>query len=242
MLGYLGGLPPDELACVGMEKLRTVHYRSYSIDCNWKAAADAFMEVYHINTIHPTNAGIMLNYKAAGMRTDGRTAIRAWRRARTWTRASTSSNRRRSGHPLDAGSSIATITSPTESSRTSSRQWSRPDSRLLMFWPRGVHQCEMERSTRPRWGEGDRPPFWDQLPPPLRCRAGGRHEESRAHPELAHFGAFSGMMINYQERRIYWFHEEIDRRIGAGNVPEGLAVKPLLSAYMEQSVAEAATG
>ena len=53
-------------------------------------------------------------------------------------------------------------------------------------------------------------------------------------------GAFSGMMINYQERRIYWFHEEIDRRIGAGNIPEGLAVTPVLADYVEQPLAVAA--
>jgi hypothetical protein len=48
------------------------------------------------------------------------------------------------------------------------------------------------------------------------------------------------MMINYQERRIYWFHEEIDRRIGADAIPKGLAVEQVLAGHVEQPLAIAA--
>jgi hypothetical protein len=39
------------------------------------------------------------------------------------------------------------------------------------------------------------------------------------------------MYVSYAERRIYHWHEELDRRIGAANVPEALRVKPVLGAY-----------
>jgi hypothetical protein len=48
-------------------------------------------------------------------------------------------------------------------------------------------------------------------------------------------GAFTGMMLNYQERRIYWSHEQIDRAIGADRVPPELSVRQLLAAYEERT-------
>ena len=36
------------------------------------------------------------------------------------------------------------------------------------------------------------------------------------------------MPLNYQERRIYHWHAELDRRIGVELVPEHLRVEPVL--------------
>jgi hypothetical protein len=111
---------------------------------------------------------------------------------------------------------------------------------LLMFWPRGVHQCEMEALyIAPDWGDGERPPFWDTFIPIF----DGVLDEDMLNlapiQRSLNSGAFTGMMLNYQERRIYWFHEEIDRRIGAKHIPAGLAVKQLLADFVEGSVAAA---
>jgi hypothetical protein len=40
------------------------------------------------------------------------------------------------------------------------------------------------------------------------------------------------MSLNYQERRLYNWHEELDRRIGVENVPEHLRVKPVLAPFI----------
>ena len=40
------------------------------------------------------------------------------------------------------------------------------------------------------------------------------------------------MYVSYQERRIYHWHEELDRRIGAANVPEHLRVRPVLDPWL----------
>jgi hypothetical protein len=42
------------------------------------------------------------------------------------------------------------------------------------------------------------------------------------------------LRLQYQERRIRYVHEEIDRRIGAERIPERLRVPPLLDAYIEK--------
>ena len=45
--------------------------------------------------------------------------------------------------------------------------------------------------------------------------------------------ALTGIPINYQERRIWHLHEQIDRTIGADRVPEEMRVAPVLGAYVE---------
>ena len=44
---------------------------------------------------------------------------------------------------------------------------------------------------------------------------------------------FKGMQIGYQERRIYYWHEELDRRIGVDRIPEHLRVQPILGDFVE---------
>ena len=39
--------------------------------------------------------------------------------------------------------------------------------------------------------------------------------------------------LSYQERRIYHFHEQIDRMIGVDRVPEEMRVVPRLGAWVE---------
>jgi hypothetical protein len=46
--------------------------------------------------------------------------------------------------------------------------------------------------------------------------------------------AMRGVPINYQERRIWHFHEQLDRMIGAERIPPELRVAPLLDRFVER--------
>ena len=46
--------------------------------------------------------------------------------------------------------------------------------------------------------------------------------------------AMRGVPINYQERRIWHLHEQIDRMIGVDRIPEELRVPQLLARYVER--------
>jgi len=43
---------------------------------------------------------------------------------------------------------------------------------------------------------------------------------------------FRGLNLNYQERRIYHWHEELDRRIGIDRIPEHLRVQQVLAPFV----------
>ena len=45
---------------------------------------------------------------------------------------------------------------------------------------------------------------------------------------------FKSIPLNYQERRIYYTHQEIDKLIGASSIPENCKVEPLLDKFIEE--------
>ena len=47
-------------------------------------------------------------------------------------------------------------------------------------------------------------------------------------------GAIKGMPLSYLEQRIYHRNEAIDQTIGLDNIPEGMAVSPLLDGLIEK--------
>jgi hypothetical protein len=48
-------------------------------------------------------------------------------------------------------------------------------------------------------------------------------------------GAANVLRLQYQERRIRYVHEEIDRRIGADRIPAALRVPALLDPFVEEA-------
>jgi hypothetical protein len=46
-------------------------------------------------------------------------------------------------------------------------------------------------------------------------------------------GYYTGAVLSFLERAIYWYHEEIDKQIGFDRVPEDLAIKRVLAPYFE---------
>ena len=87
----------------------------------------------------------------------------------------------------------------------------------------------------PDWGGGELHPLW-----PTRISNFDRilAEDTQFAEQIqqsVQSPGFRGMTLNYQERRIYHWHEELDRRIARAGIaiPENLRVPPLLERYYE---------
>lgn len=44
-------------------------------------------------------------------------------------------------------------------------------------------------------------------------------------------GEMPSILLGHQEQQIYWYNEEIDRKIGVENVPERLRIEPVLAPF-----------
>jgi choline monooxygenase len=227
----------DEWATMELEKLRVVHRRSTIIGCNWKAAVDAFQEVYHINTVHRDTIGFALNHKASSMGLFKGGHSRMVTAYNPWALTTLGMD----------GPDTPNIVGATPLHReTSTAYLSFPNMitpfrsifvQQLRFWPRGINECEMEVvGLGPDWGEGPRPAYWDKANVAFDKVLDEDLENLGSIQASMQSKAFPGLRLSYQERRIYWMHEEVDRRIGSERIAPELRVKPVLGSYAEKEV------
>ena len=94
-----------------------------------------------------------------------------------------------------------------------------------------------KRSSRGRWarkpGPAEPNPLWD-----TRIANWERilYEDLQFAPQIQESlqsRGFQSMPLNYQERRIYHWHEELDRRIGLNQVPPEARVAQVLGDFVE---------
>jgi len=105
---------------------------------------------------------------------------------------------------------------------------------LLQFWPTSERTCRVVST----WIAPDHDPENPHRSWKARTENWERilYEDLQFAPEIQESmesPGFVGMPLNYQERRLYHWHEELDRRIGRNRIPEGLAVEPVLKDWIE---------
>lgn len=202
----------------------TVDFRwSRVMNCNWKCVVDAFQEVYHIKTVHPRTVGLALDHTAAavGLMPHGHSRLCVDRAPGL------------QGPSDDAGIYTSTSVSHTLWPNIIG-PWGPTNVRYIIVWPRTPGQCEIEvMGLGPRWGDGPLPP--ERVAANRAFEAILEEDMVNLEPVQASLNseAFSGMLLGYQERRIYWAHEAIDQAIGAERIPAGLAVPPRLAPLIE---------
>jgi phenylpropionate dioxygenase-like ring-hydroxylating dioxygenase large terminal subunit len=234
------------------EALREVYRESRIIPCNWKVTAEAFLEVYHFRHIHSHDGVSILDNRGAamGLYPNGhsrmitpyskqnieRMGMVDWDDWRTIDHA-----------PFPAIDGVPSMIDCTSTAVSIFPNAIIPLGRfgfpINMFWPID------ENTTRLDWiyyappADGDDHFDSDALPEHWQVRrkqydAIMAEDEMNMAPmqESLESPALTGLRINYQERRIWHLHEEIDRIIGPQHIPEDLRIDQLLEPYVESGV------
>lgn len=225
MPGYLEQIQPDQV--------RHIDRRSYPVKCNVKVLLDAFMEVYHLKSIHQSTVDRFLDHRG--------THITLWPRGHSlmitpnrrpdWQDPGTRGMRR-----------IETATEITLSNNPSFMFYPNlvtpvdaTGNPFLLFWPTGDREMEIEVIWfAPDWGDGPLDPLWETRINNFERILEEDTQFAAQIQESVESKAFAGVTLNYQERRIYHWHEELDRRIGPERVPEHLRVQPMLADWVER--------
>lgn len=232
----LGQITQD-FGTIDINSLRVVQHSTMHLKCNWKAGVDAFLESYHVRTIHKDTVSQMLDVDGTVM-----TLLENGHSRMVMPRKNSHSDPQKNinfnahsnapdvegMHPVFAANSFVyhvfpNMIIPLEKSGFP----------ILRFWPLGKDECEMEVIfLGPDWGDGERPQVWDYF---MKVFNKIMEEDVSCLGSIQaslKSDAFTGMTLNYQERRIYWFHEQLDRYIGTEKLPPELAVKQVLRDYM----------
>jgi len=226
---------PAQLAGLHGATLRTVARRSTVLACNWKVTAEAFLEVYHFRHIHQRNGVTSLDNRGATM---GLLPNGASRMVTPFSAAACAAMGTAAWdawpatfEALAGGTSTAYSVFPNLITPVAMNGFP-----FITFWPLD------RRTTRIEWTHyaavGD---DFDIDDPPPEWKARLARFDEIMDEDFANMApmqrsiespALRGVPLNYQERRIWHFHEQLDRMIGVDRIPVELRVQPLLSGYV----------
>ena len=226
LIEHLGPMA-KELDQYSLDTLRWVDSRSYEVPCNVKILLDAFLEVYHLKSIHQSTVDRFLDHRGmfVTLWPNGHSRMLTPNRRPDWTDPGTI------GMPK-----IPTVTEVPAKNNVSYHIYpnfvmpaSDSGIPLLQFWPTSDTSCRVVSS----WIAPDHDP---ENPSPLwetRLSNWERilYEDLQFAPQIQESlesKGFRSMPLNDQERRIYHWHEELDRRIGLNQVPPESRVEQVL--------------
>ena len=196
------------------------------VKANYKLVQEANMEVYHVNTVHPAIVNSLLDSNAAPMtlHRHGHSIQTSRLRKADWTDSEICLPRVAA---VDRISKLANVALHMFPNRIiAMNDWGYP---MQSYWPLDARNTEVEVIwIAPRQTDPAHTPLWDEI---IRTFSTVLEQDFEFLPrtqQALDSGALSGLLIGWQERAIYHAQQELDRRIGAANIPAALRVPPVL--------------
>ena len=233
LLEYLGPFVKD-FDEMQPENLRFVERHGVEVKCNVKVLMDAFLEVYHIKSIHPNTIDRFLDHRGSH--------ITLWEKGHS--RMVTPMRR---DDWVDPGSrGMKEIETVSETGRKTNctynvfpnltTQIDHTGTPLLTFWPLDIETTYAEiHWFTPDLEGAPLPDLWETRISNLDTIFAEDTQFMPGIQKSMQSRAFGGIPLNYQERRIYHWHEELDRRLGQENIPQSHRVEPKLGHLIETS-------
>ena len=219
---------------VDPEHLRHVESYGFDVHCQVKVMLEAFFEVYHLSSVHKATAGRFLDHRATRivLWPDGHSLMVTPNRSREWVDPGTV------GMPCISG--LGRFSLENNLSYNLFPNLVTPIANtgipFLTFWPTGPRTMRVDcHWFAPDWGDGERHPLWEQRIDNFNRILSEDMELVPRIQESLESPGFQGVRLSYQERRIYHWHEELDRRIDPALMPQGLALEPLLSGFIDRA-------
>jgi len=195
------------------------------LDCNWKVAYDNFLEIYHVRTVHAKSVARFLNSKSFSidLYKNGHARFITRKQASPSFFGKQSANQNSPAALLDEYT-LAIPIFPNTFMPVDPTNFT-----CQGFWPVSPNKTVMVMYMMSWNQEGEDENLWKEV----REQIKGIIDEDKVLVAEIQRSMESGflphIMFNYQERAVYWYHEEIDRRIGASNIPPAWRVQPVLA-------------
>ncbi len=214
------------------EQWRLVAQEAREVRCNVKVLLDAFLEVYHLKSIHQSTVDRFLDHRGTtiALYRRGHSLMVTPNRRPDWVDPGTVGMRRIETATVISSRNNASfnffpnLVVPVDPSGCP----------FLLFWPTSDTTMRIEcHWFAPDWGGGPPAPGWQGRIANFDRILDEDLQFAPAIQESVMSRGFTGIPLNYQERRIYHWHAELDRRIGTERIPEALRVPPVLDRFVE---------
>jgi phenylpropionate dioxygenase-like ring-hydroxylating dioxygenase large terminal subunit len=217
------------------EHLRFVEKHGYDLKCNVKVLLDAFLETYHLKSIHQNTVDRFLDHRGTtiALYKHGHSLMVTPNRRPDWVDPGTVGMRR-----VETATVISTRNNPSWNVYPNLVTPIDPSGcPFLVFWPTGPDSMRIEcHWFAPDWGDEPLNPLWQTRIANFDRILDEDLQFAEKIQTSVESPGFRGMTLNYQERRIYHWHEELDRRIAESGIelPSNLRVEPRLERYCEE--------
>ena len=228
---YLGPVAA-QMADLDGPSMRAVATVVHPLACNWKLMVDAFLEVYHVRTVHPDNAAILYDDQATtvAMLPNGHSRLTVEKHESLRDFPMVSDELDNPSVPLlwrQTSTSYGIFPNLVVPMDTGAFTW-------LCMWPTGPTTTELElRWFAPTWGDG---------PVPDEHLARVELFETVMAQDMANMAPIQASVsspgarpfqIGWHERLIHHFHRAVDLAIGPDRLPPGTAVSDALDRFVE---------
>ena len=225
-----------ELECFNSSDLITVYKKNVTVKANWITCLDAFMEVYHASTIHKDTVNILLdgNAMAAGLLKNGHSRMVTPKKMNLdggflGAEESDYVPYIETCDKIHAQTNVAYGMFPNFITPTDTSGYP-----AILFWPKGLRETEFEwTQLAPKWPGDEKPDYWNEQETSFDSIMDEDFQNLEPMQRSHDAGVFESMPLNYQERRIYYYHQVIDDWIGRDNLPENIQVPNVLDPFIE---------
>jgi phenylpropionate dioxygenase-like ring-hydroxylating dioxygenase large terminal subunit len=230
---YLGPIC-DQMVEIDGPSMRLVGTQVHHLACNWKLMVDAFLEVYHVRTVHPDNAALLYDDQATtvAMLPNGHSRLTVDKREELRDFPMVSPEFDNPSVPLlwrQTSTSFGIFPNLVVPMDTGAFTF-------LCMWPVDVGTTELElRWYAPAW-EGDEVPEDHRFRMELFDTVMAQDTANMApiQASVSSRGA-RPFQIGWHERLIHHFQRAVDLAIGPDRLPPGTAVSDALDGFVESA-------
>ena len=220
---YLGRAV-NELAHFDLHLRRSRRRTAYELKCNWKIAMDAFLEAYHVDTVHPKTVAPYLDSRGVVFEMWGRTTLMVLPNHLNTDFPYLTADSGDARHELTRSTSLNFEVFPNFHAPLT--EFTFP---IMLFWPTDVNTCKIEvlyldAPNNPISQDQMEEAVYQQVDNVLREDFSNVEAQQRTYLSAP----FDKINIGLREWRIYRWHEMIDEIIGPENIPEDLRLPVLV--------------
>lgn len=201
------------------------------MECNWKAAYDNFLEIYHVSTVHAKSIAPYLDSKSfsISLYENGHASF---------------VTRKRGGETIFGPDAVvpenaaALFRDHTVALPMFPNCFTAIDPAGFTWqtwWPIGPRKTLMVASMM-GWkddSEADKA-FWENMDGQVRSIVSEDLRLFAGIQRSLDSGIIPSVLMGYQERALYWYQEEIDRQIGPERIPAHLRITPVLAGHTSE--------